>query len=327
MKREVLFHFQGKENVTRIVSDNGTESYLSSCRSFGDEAYSLGASKLNTVEKEKKHVLFLFNSEDKEVGRYYLGKKLQGKTPSELVALKDSIAFFETWNPESKSWVPCVGLSSNAPDPKTSLRKITISKPIANPRISDNSSDITVSLKKHELSLMLFDKDSEFNFYSINEKTLQWGYKKNGSFYNNNAALFGLSAYLWILEKLSKDELCWFLDFLNKRSMSIWEDLQINPEELIGQIKYIVPSFTLDGKQYNEMKREIKFAWIDLHSFVMFVNYCTYNMGDISGRSILGLQSCTSYDDIAALICYDMGLTRKNANQDSNNNKEVELPF
>lgn len=327
MKKEILDHFQGKENVTHIVSDNGTESYLTQSHSFGDEAYVKGASDLNTVENEKKHVLFLFNDKDEEVGRYYLGKKLQGKTPSELVALKDSLSFFETWNPESKSWVPCVGLSSNAPAPKTSLRKITISKPIINTRSSDNASDIKASLKKHELSLMLFDKNSVFNFYSTSDRSLQWGYKKNGSFFNNDAAIFGLSAYLWILDKLNKEDLCWFLDFLNKRSMSIWEDLQISLEKLISEIKYYVPSFRLEDKQYNKLKREIQFAWIDLQSFIMFVNYCTYNMGDISGRSKLRLQSCTSYDDIATLICSDMGLTRSNDNQVSNSNQDVELPF
>ena len=327
MKRDILDHFQGKENVTHIVSDNGTESYLTQSRSFGDEAYALGATKLNTVENEKKHVLFLFNSEDKEVGRYYLGKKLQGKTPSELVALKDSLAFFETWNPESKSWVPCVGLSSNAPDTKTSLRKITISKPIINTRTSDNASDIKASLKKHELSLMLFDKNSVFNFYSTSDNSLQWGYKKDGSFFNNDVAIFGLAAYLWIIDKLNKEDLCWLLDFLNKRSMSMWKNLQISPEKLISEIKYNVSSFRLEDKQYNELKREIQFAWIDLQSFIMFINYSSYNMGDISGRRVLRLQSCTSYDDIATLICSDMGLTRSNDNQVSNSNQDVELPF
>ena len=211
--------------------------------------------------------------------------------------------------------------------PKTSLRTITISKPIVNTRTKDNLSDIKTSLKKHELSLVLFDKNSEFNYYSLSDKSLQWSYKKDESFYNNNAAVFGLSAYLWIIEKLNKEDLCWLLDFLNKRSMSIWEDLQINPEELISEIKHNVPSFRLDDKQYNEMKREIQFAWIDLQSFIMFVNYCTFIMGEISGRSKLRLQSCTSYDDIAALICSEMGLTRTNDNQDVINNKEDELPF
>lgn len=327
MRKEILFQFQGKEDVIHIVSDNGTESYLTQIRSFGDEVCAKGASSLNTIENEKKHVLFLFNDKDEEVGRYYLGKKLQGKTPSELVELKDSLAYFETWNPKSKTWVPCVGFSSNASSPKTSLRKISISKPIANSKISDKSSDKEVSLKKHELSLMLFDTDSEFNFYSLSDRSLQWGYKKNKSFYNNNAEIFGLTAYLWIIEKLKKEDLCWLLDFLNKRSMSLWEDLQIDPEKLISEIIYNVPSFRLDDKQHNELKREIQFAWIDLQSFLMFVNYCTYNMGDISGRSVLGLRSCSSYDDIAALICSDMGLTRTKDDQDCNNNKEVELPF
>ena len=327
MEKELIGQFQGKENVIKIISDKGSVSYMTPSRSFGDEAYAIGATKLNTVENDKKHVLFLFNDKDAEVGRYYIGKKLQGKTPEQITKIKDSLAFFETWNPESKSWVPCVGLSSIAPAPKTSLRKITISKPIANPRASENSSDIKASLKKHELSLMFFDMNSVFNFYSTSDRSLQWGYKKDESFYNNDVAIFGLSAYQWILEKLNKEDLCWLLDFLNKRSMSIWEDLQISPEKLISEIKHNVPSFRLDDKQYNEMKREIQFAWIDLQSFLMFVNYCTYNMGEISGRSVLRLQSCTSYDDIATLICSDMGLTRSNDNQDSNNNQDVELPF
>ena len=113
MKENTIDYYQGKENVRHIVSDNGSESWLTQRRSFGDEAYAKDASKLNTVDDEKRHVLFLFNDNDAEVGRYYIGKKLQGKTPSELVALKDSLVFFETWNPESKSWIPCVGLSVN----------------------------------------------------------------------------------------------------------------------------------------------------------------------------------------------------------------------
>nr|MCR4716902.1 hypothetical protein [Lachnospiraceae bacterium] len=125
MKREILEQFQGRENVTHIISDNGTEYYLTQSHSFGDEAYFKGASSLNTVENEKKHVLFLFNDKDEEVGRYYIGKKLQGKTPSELVALKDSLVIFETWNPESKSWVPCVGIqpSIQFAQPSVSISK------------------------------------------------------------------------------------------------------------------------------------------------------------------------------------------------------------
>ena len=112
MTRENISSYQGENNVTKITSDNGSMSYLTQSVSFGDEAYATGACKLNTVENEKKHVLFLFNSADAEVGRYYLGKKLQGKSPAELVEQKHALCFFESFNPETKSWVPCVGMSS-----------------------------------------------------------------------------------------------------------------------------------------------------------------------------------------------------------------------
>ena len=112
MTRENISSYRGENNVTKITNDNGSVSYLTQSVSFGDEAYATGACKLNTVENEKKHVLFLFNSADAEVGRYYLGKKLQGKTPQELVEMKHALCFFKSFNPESQSWVPCVGLSS-----------------------------------------------------------------------------------------------------------------------------------------------------------------------------------------------------------------------
>ena len=113
MTRENLSSFNGQNNVTKITGDNGSVSYLTQSVSFGDETYATGACKLNTVENEKKHVLFLFNDGDAEVGRYYLGKKLQGKTPQELVEMKHSLCFFKSYNPETEAWVPCVGLSNS----------------------------------------------------------------------------------------------------------------------------------------------------------------------------------------------------------------------
>jgi hypothetical protein len=96
-------------NVTKVTSDNGAVSYLTQSSTFADETNRLGACKLNTVENEKKHVLFLFNSADAEVGRYYLGNKLQGKTPKELVEMKHMLCFFKSFNPNTNQWVPCVG--------------------------------------------------------------------------------------------------------------------------------------------------------------------------------------------------------------------------
>ena len=70
VQKELIPFFQGKVNVTHIISPTGTESYITSGRNFRDEAYTIGACKLNTVENDKKHVLFLFNDKDAEVGRY-----------------------------------------------------------------------------------------------------------------------------------------------------------------------------------------------------------------------------------------------------------------
>ena len=111
MTRENLKSFENRNNVTKITNDEGSVSYLTQSVTFGDEVYAKGACKLNTVENEKKHVLFLFNDADAEVGRYYLGKKLQGMTPAELVEKKHVLCFFESFNPETQAWVPCVGLS------------------------------------------------------------------------------------------------------------------------------------------------------------------------------------------------------------------------
>ena len=327
MKVISLDQFQGRSNVRHIINDNGVESWLTQEISFGDETFAKGACKLNTIENETKHVLFLFNSDDEEVGRYYLGKSLQGKTPSELVELKSDLVFFESFNPESKSWVPCVKLSSKGDDSQTSLRTIKISKPIIIRNTNNNSFDEKASMKKHKLSMMLFNKDAEFNYYSFSDKSLQWGYKKNKSFFNNYTAVFGFSAYLWIIEKLDKlEDVCWLLDLLNKRNMSIWEGLQRNPDELIGEIKQNVPSFSLEDDLY-KIKKELQYTWIDLQSFLMFVNYCTTIMGEVSGRNVQKLRDCSSFEDIATLICSDMGLIRTNGNQDSTNSQEVELPF
>ena len=112
MTRENISNFQGIDNVTKVTSDNGSISYLSQSVSFADEAYATGACKLNTVENEKKHVLFLFNSANAEVGRYYLGKKLQGLTPDAIAQKESNLVVFKSWNPETNSWVPCVGLST-----------------------------------------------------------------------------------------------------------------------------------------------------------------------------------------------------------------------
>lgn len=114
MQKEFLDSFEGKKNVWHIILDNGIENWLTQEVSFADETCAKGACKLNTVENETKHVLFLFNDKNEEVGRYYIGKKLQGKTPGQITELKDNLAFFESYNPKTKKWVPCVGFRKSA---------------------------------------------------------------------------------------------------------------------------------------------------------------------------------------------------------------------
>lgn len=121
MVREILNEFNGENNVTKIKADNGSVSYLTPSVSFNDAAYAKGACKLNTVENEKKHVLFLFNADDAEVGRFYLGKKLQGKTPSQIVELKHQLYIFKSFNATTENWVPCIGLFTQESLSKTAV--------------------------------------------------------------------------------------------------------------------------------------------------------------------------------------------------------------
>ena len=106
--KETLDQFQGKEYVRHIINPSGTESWMTDDRSFMDEAYKIGASKINTIENDKKHVLFLFNNSNVEVGRYYMGKKLQGQTPEQIAEQKPNLTIFDSWNPATKQWVPCI---------------------------------------------------------------------------------------------------------------------------------------------------------------------------------------------------------------------------
>ena len=151
MKREILKQFQGKENVTHVISDNGTESYLSQSRSFGDEVSAKGATIVDTYETEDRHVLILFNDNEKVVGKYYMGKKLQGKTPSELLELRDNLVFFESFNSKTKQWIPCVGILNN-----NSLKDIA-SKAISfsNNEIKTNIEEIMCNLDNIILAVNL----------------------------------------------------------------------------------------------------------------------------------------------------------------------------
>jgi hypothetical protein len=122
MTREIISTFEGKDNVTKITADNGSVSYLTASVTFTALADSEGAVGLNTFESPTKHVLFLFNDRGIETSRHYLGKKLQGKTPAEIAAIKHNLCCFESFNPDTKSWVPCIGYTSQEDLSKTMVR-------------------------------------------------------------------------------------------------------------------------------------------------------------------------------------------------------------
>jgi hypothetical protein len=102
---------------------DGREAWLSQERPYAEEFDNKGASKLNTVENDKKHSLFLFNENNEEVGRYYLGKKLQGMSPERILEIKDNLSFYDSWNPETSKWVSCVGFKSSCLSSVTKIQK------------------------------------------------------------------------------------------------------------------------------------------------------------------------------------------------------------
>lgn len=155
VKSEILSSFQGEDNVRHIIDDKGIECWLTPEVSFNDVANAVGACKFNTIENERKHVLFLFNSDDKEVGRYYLGKKLQGKTPSELVEMKHCLVFFDTWNPKSNKWVPCVG-AQTSPHFDTHNTTITINQ---KQPIPAQDVDTTATSSSYSYTEQMFKQD------------------------------------------------------------------------------------------------------------------------------------------------------------------------
>ena len=102
--------YMGRKNVYCIIDKHGGESYLTKSITLAEDLLNLGAVALNTVEKDNKHVLFAFDSNDKELKRYYIGKHIQGKSPQWIKDNQNKLYTFESYNPKSANWIPCVGL-------------------------------------------------------------------------------------------------------------------------------------------------------------------------------------------------------------------------
>ena len=182
MKRELLDQFEGKSKVTHVISDNGSESFLTPGRSFDDEANAKGACKLNTVENERKHVLFLFNSSGVEVGRYYIAKKLQGQTPDQIIGQKDCLCFFEAWNQVSKSWVPCVGILDNNHLKNLASKAVSINNNQTNKvDVEDFMGFVINATTSEQIKSSLTGKGISFrehpDFFEKRKKTISFSYR------------------------------------------------------------------------------------------------------------------------------------------------------
>lgn len=164
MKRSELPFFEGRENVTCVTSDAGIKTYLTKPIPLREIAKRHGGCKLNTIETDVKHVLFIFDNNDKEVGRYYLGKKLHGKSPEEIVKIMDILVVFDTFNPNTREWVPCVGYHTKIENTLNRLSKV--GSEFNNKNITNNSNN-NERTKEHQAK-----KDS-FSDYHI-----KYGYSK-----------------------------------------------------------------------------------------------------------------------------------------------------
>lgn len=114
MTRETISNFQGRENVTKVTNDNGAVSYLTQSQTLAQVAYEKKADDYAIYEGEKKHVFFLFEGKV-EKARLYLGSKLQNKGMDFIDTVLSKLVVFESWNPNTNSWVPCIGLSEQKP--------------------------------------------------------------------------------------------------------------------------------------------------------------------------------------------------------------------
>lgn len=114
--KKTIPSYENRNNVTELVSDNGTVSYLTESVSYADKKHSLGFTKVNTYEENGKHVLFLMSSDFAVLHKAYMCKSLQGQTPGQIVAQKAVLCFFESFNPNTNQWVPCVSISNGGVD-------------------------------------------------------------------------------------------------------------------------------------------------------------------------------------------------------------------
>lgn len=112
VKCNLLNNFVGKENIRVVASKDGVKKYITPTIPLLSIISEFGEVKFRTVEKGNTHVLFFLNSDDTVVGKYYMCKSIQGKTPQELDEIKHLLVCFGYYFENGEDYIPCVSLKS-----------------------------------------------------------------------------------------------------------------------------------------------------------------------------------------------------------------------
>ena len=173
------------------------------------------------------------------------------------------------------------------------------------------------SFKKHALTFMILRPNTEFWCYAnINDEKPLWIYndkqndKDKGVYMMENSYAAGVYPFVWFINKYdSKEDLCWILDFLNRQNIDLWANASVKtPQELINEMKLYVPSLRI-GNDPQRIKSAIEWAWIDMLSFIRFIDYCMNSL-DWTRKPddrLTKPQDCRTIQDMAYLMVKDMG--------------------
>ena len=126
MTREILSAFKGKNDIIHIKEKYGREAWKTQPSSFKEDAKILGGYSLNVINAPKKHVLFVFNIDGKEVKRYYICRRLWERSQFEIAYFAEGLLYYDAYNSLSEEWIPCIDINDNICKIKEGFESITI---------------------------------------------------------------------------------------------------------------------------------------------------------------------------------------------------------
>lgn len=190
--------------------------------------------------------------------------------------------------------------------------------------------DVEESFKKHALTMMMLRQGVTFLYYSTDDaKVPLWRYK--GTSVYCDKSFMGLSSFVWLMQKYNdKEKFCWILDFLNTQNISLWpRALNKTAEELIADMKRNLPEFKL-GNEPNSVIRSLQYAWIDLHSILIFIDFCeSMSKVQMDSVNVVGnIRDCSSVEELAKLFLNEFRTPngqKKESNEDTSNNSSHKI--